>query len=838
MGAPIGRALKMWREIVGSPGGVSVRTPLLKALRLLEAESLRPTELFKSTQMLMRASEESGFRWPLVQPEQLVTSALARSEYAKLLGFSARRKLEELHLEILHSLVDNATPRELQLQLELGVRRAHLHGTHDWMRSEFKALREAELSHEETMDLRRLLLRAACKHSDVHAIMHEYKEVLLGLGRARERQASMRSVFRAGTQRLGDLGIDLLPFLQGCNALLQERVSPAAFRVFCEAAVFHFQHERVHDLPLLCNICLDLSHPRLGTAVIENYLARLKRSRIGSPEESLALLTDMASHAVVKALLANSSSPLERKRGLGRLALYAAGPRELPSIYEQRGADLPAEKVHLLGKSIDLFNGFGALAIAGRRPPSKAPSLLARFGNDVATVHYLNAADLGAFPGRGVLISNPRLDRIFVPDEKANPAAPPTFRAYEEAWPGLAGQLRDFPRASFLLARGMIAVSCAATEGYLVPDIRDPFRKIRYSLVIYNDHFHNPGCLVCQLVPTIVLEEKLARTLVSYDDFLGVSRAHADINLQALDSLGLQQAAARHDAEIFEVGRGTVLLRGYENNPLSHFSREFEEVENRFRFKLDEIRNTPANARAADGYFDPAFPSYRETQMLYMTAAEREEIELLHGRMRELQSSIALVEGADAARDRMIGKVILRHQNLLDLLKISLSLWHKGQTQGAPVEGFPLPAAPLARSEEPTTRTDGRPSGDRALFSFSAQDAGFNHNALRMLAEAYDWHSAADGKKGRGFFPVLAIAPTLKYGVTPQSPFYLDTFDMSGTIHGKSFQLPKDIKTLTLDDAAFWFGSVMPLVKGTTNDLRFYDRANLLGNYGRKSNRT
>jgi hypothetical protein len=148
-----------------------------------------------------------------------------------------------------------------------------------------------------------------------------------------------------------------------------------------------------------------------------------------------------------------------------------------------------------------------------------------------------------------------------------------------------------------------------------------------------------------------------------------------------------------------------------------------------------------------------------------------------------------------------VHRVAAAYLNLHDLSRLSLALWHKGQTV----------------TEE---------MGEDANVDFD-QSPELGGNETRMLVEAFRWHRLhTQGVTDHHQFPILALANTLDSSSMVKTPFQLDTYDLT-------CQLPDGTKvtlnSATAGSGAFeiglWSRHVRPLYFSRADvDLRFLDR--------------
>lgn len=281
--------------------------------------------------------------------------------------------------------------------------------------------------------------------------------------------------------------------------------------------------------------------------------------------------------------------------------------------------EIDEQQFSTLTRLHDKFFGFSALRFAAQRTPTRGAAELAHFGNDVGRVSYLNAREVTGFPGRGFFIHGVRLEHVFVRDDTGASSGRDPFHAYLAAWPSLAAEFRDLETAEFLFARGMILVSCTTPFKY---DLTFPDGARRQmSLAIFNDHFRNPlSCEAC-LIPTALLQSRLRRCFVGYDDYTGFQPQRPDAN-QTIAGIRELMADANFGSQIISVGGPERLRAGFpelrDATPLA----ADEAIWNRYRASVAEHNNRIAawERRGHDYYFSEA--DLQQNRLLVAASAE------------------------------------------------------------------------------------------------------------------------------------------------------------------------------------------------------------------------
>lgn len=617
----------------------------------------------------------------------------------------------------------------------------------------------------------------------------------------RWKQASESLVEAAAKNRLAVL-------LELYKEVLPRFATPATYRFLASVIAFHYDESftRSAEWEHIKKFTRLIVNSQMSIAYLANYSKAVQAKVIANSEDSLKLLKTMSEHALGTKLLLTDSTG-DRAKALADLrfitetrsydseslenALTIDTDRGIiarnNSWQNKHGLDIAGHEqrgLFYFDKMYDHFHGYGALTVECKRPPNKEPPLLARFANDLGKVRLINAREIGEFPGRGFLIK--RLDprRIFAADKThADP-----FHHYRDAWPGLAEQIDDLINTAFIFCRGMIVIGCHHPERYNLSIPGLP--AVSYSYVFFNEHFKNPLCKVAYLVPTILIKNKFRDSFIEFEDYKTFDPDKPDINKIIWSPETLADLAAQVGLPIFEVGRAGNITRGFSQlagNSVYPYMVNLKKLIEEHNEVMDEWNKG----------------------VMYDYGTDKREKAL--NRIRALKFEISTVQTQVAnlgSRSMGMLGILGRYHNLFDLFRISLALWHKGQTADSGV----------ANNEAFQT----------AQLTPSVDDIGeafFNPSAVRMLVEAYVWHKEGheSGLKKKDF-PVLVLANTLDYWRIPPSPFVLDTWNLTLNMSGETIELPQWSNGRGEEEVEVWTDRVLPLAQSTLKDLRFYDR--------------
>ncbi len=567
---------------------------------------------------------------------------------------------------------------------------------------------------------------------------------------------------------------DLDVFCRSLTQLIDNDCLPEHIKLWVEVFDYHTKNHWSVPGEMFVRAVQD----KVPMQLLRNYRNSLVNGIIKSQEESKKLLTEFRYHSAIYRILrqegdidaARTLLQNEAKSDELPINLYMSSSKH--KILNPEAIKIQTETERVVKRSFDKSYGFSALTFDSKRSPTKEPALLARFGNDVGDIEYINAKDISLFPGKGFTISDFDLNKILVPDEN-NTEDP--HHLYKEAWPWAKDVFDDFPKTEFVFTRGFMAV--------LNKDKKYILNGIPYSYLVVNNHHHNKGCDTAYLVPTKILEEKLKDTKVPYKDIIGFSKNHKDINENGLkieDLIG----ASDDNAPILNLGWGTNFGGGLCNAyPLD--SKPYFEWEKELRPQIHHTKD----------FWERVHKSH--ITGTYETSMSRDP------KFKELLKPLR------QAHDDVY-KITDNYQNLYDLFRLYFSMWKKGFTVG----------------EKEITEEDLFQELEPQNLEQDDNDFVYNPNSLRMLNEAYKWHEGRSlGIEDKNYYPVLVITDTLDYWSQPKSPIMLDTYDMMLYTNGKKIPLNQE----GVDDIEkeIWYKLVMPQAKDSIKDLRFYDRRDL-----------
>ncbi|MBI3591779.1 MAG: hypothetical protein HY094_10430 [Candidatus Melainabacteria bacterium] len=594
------------------------------------------------------------------------------------------------------------------------------------------------------------------------------------------------------------------------------KASPELLKAYIKTAVYflnkHISYKMMGGIlryPLI-NYFQDLTNQKASPTLLRNYNAALSNGKIKSPADSVDLLTRIVIHAGISNLVRENPKGVT-KRAQKIILNYAESDSVPYPIYKSNNKINPdAQKVadetlDVYSTAFNIFHGFSSLTFETKRPPTKEPPLIARFGNDVAeSVQYVNAKDITLFPGRGFLISKLIPEKIFVNDKEAVEKGQEPFHKYKTAWPWTKDIFDDLKNVEILAIRGMIAISCEGDKYKLVDrKVKSDFidnltgrkdRKINYSYVVFNDHHRNYNLDVAYLVPTEVLKKRLAGTLIPYDHYTGPSNQYKDINEVGLTIKDLIKDAEEIDASVLNMGWGSNIGGGLCNSYPPN-SSPFHEWERKLRRK------------------SPTEDFYNHVHKSYITGEYVSE-------MTRKQNKKLLPLRFAHDQVNTLGK---RYKALFNLsYRLSSALWHKGETVSEAL-------VPPDVSDDLLFEREYLKEPEQVLERGEAiDDLVTNQASLRMLVEVYKWNKGREqGNNNKNDFPILVLADAFDWWTKPDSPFYLDTFDMTLTIDGKKIQLPLDSNGFGKDEATVWYKKIIPLSQNPAKDFRFYHREDL-----------
>lgn len=601
--------------------------------------------------------------------------------------------------------------------------------------------------------------------------------------------------YKDAVTKLKELELPLGAFTRGLADIVINSDSTSLCETYRNAFEFHLKKQLEEkggsQAKTLTNYFKNLAVLEPPLAMLKTYNMGIQNGQIKTSQESINFLRDLVVHSSIFNLI-RSDNEEDKKRIRNFISEFVKND---PVPYPQKDLDgnvhpdakkVTNETLNVFRRSFDGYHGFSSLTFETKRPPSKDPPLLARFGNDVAqNVQYINARDINLFPGRGIIISKIIPEKIFVSDN-SNKKDP--YHKYKENWPWAKEIFDDLPKTHFIFTRGFIAVNCFNPK-YELKDANG--KKVHFSYLFLNDHHHNYKQDVAYLVPTHILRKKLTGTLISYKDYLGPSSNYKDINEAGLTIKDLEKEAKELGINIINLCWGSNIGGGLCNAyPLN--SSPFHEWEDALRKKGETV---DIYGRVHKSHITGDYLTYMAPKMNKLLEPLREA-------------------------HNQVFRAANNYQNLFDLFRLSLAMWHKGETLGSPLD-LPMPEEDLFDWQASLANEQYLTRGDK-------DDMDLNPNSLRMLVQAYKWHEGKEyGLTNKNDFPILVVADALDHSTKPTSPIFLDTFDMTLRTKEKEIQLPEDSNGAGIDEALIWFREVMPYVKHSLKDLRFYDRRDL-----------
>jgi hypothetical protein len=423
------------------------------------------------------------------------------------------------------------------------------------------------------------------------------------------------------------------------------------------------------------------------------------------------------------------------------------------------------ESQAILRASFNGHYGFGALANDAKGWKN---SILARFGRDISCseLQAPYCKDGNAFPGMGYVITGLNDDFLRIPDPERNMDGDQAYDDFVSHYPFLASVADDIDSTQFALLRGMVVVTNTKNQ-YCLPDYAG--NKIPYSLVIYNDHFHNNGYDIAFLVPSKILVEKIKPSLFSVYDTEPPQEIPTDINEAPLDMDNLRDAAHAMGASIVNLGWSSNiagLCNAWEPNRRPHHGWEA-------RHNKDW--------RDLDGHKHNWFKLDNHV---------REWDESTERSMQPFQKQHRQVYG--------VAKALFDN---LNSFKLFLSAYKHGYMGNFDTQNETASSGVTART----------------FAQSDSFEAGSDNDM--MFDQAYALR-AATLKRAATVFPKLVVYDTFKWSSEPIQGFEIDLATMQLTIDGKTHQL--DFEEPNASDRALWRQAFNKFA-GLEYDFRFYE---------------
>jgi hypothetical protein len=413
--------------------------------------------------------------------------------------------------------------------------------------------------------------------------------------------------------------------------------------------------------------------------------------------------------------------------------------------------------------AFDIHYGFGRSTFECKTTPGTSQWMLTRFALDTAThVSTLHVNSSTKYPGKGIIISGLKPERIFV-SNKETPNDP--FSKYKIAWPWLKNEFDDLSRSHLLLSRGVKIITGPKEKKYVIDGVH-------YSLVAWNDHFENPELYGAALVPTSIISGILTGKTSSISSLDTVSSVNEQLLLSsfALTPQFIKDRCAAKGLPFLNLTWASNIngvCNAYPPRSAPYFLWE---------------ESAPQSHSDADGHIHK---SVITGSFEYILSREADIL------LRPMREAHAKVVGTASA-----------YFNIYDLFRLGKAIWHKGQSV-------------RDESTEVLTHTTSHQSHE-------TPDVG--ENEFRMLLEAFKWNKFPS--KDLHDFPILAITPTLDDWSMVKSPILLDTYSMALTLpDGRVVQLNPKTHGGSAFDISMWVREVRPLYHNRSDlDLQFLDR--------------
>lgn len=482
-------------------------------------------------------------------------------------------------------------------------------------------------------------------------------------------------------------------------------------------------------------------------------------------------------HSILKDEVRIDSLPFPNGRDAAKLDRSTHDPRAL-KMHDELAA--------IMRLGFDRSFGFGRRAYDARRPAGQERNMLVQFGLDSAQrVTCFNSSSNEVFPGAGCRISKFHLERIFAADPE-QPSDP--YHRYKSVWPFAKTEIEDFAHTSVVALRGLMAVIPPPGEKYSIDGVH-------YSLVIFNDHFHNAVADRAYLCPTFILESKLEGVSLPARRFNGFNQDINDINLQAPSRAALEaacDAAGVHLLNLNWASNFGGLCNSFPPGVGRHY--EWEKGRNLHGPLVDKFGHIHKPARLG-GYNPIIFEPKLEAAML--------EFRELHGRVRDVSQAL---------------------YNLHFLFDASLAAYHRGDTvtqeqvdaANAADDTYQFLERPeFDKDAEVARRAELQKVQQETAEEAAKRNAGFgegpvNPHAYRMLEEIYRWHKDAKSKKlPKSECPIFSLQPTLSYWPRV-SPVEIDVHDLTLHMAGETAQLPLESDGTGEQERDMWRTFVLP----------------------------
>ena len=504
--------------------------------------------------------------------------------------------------------------------------------------------------------------------------------------------------------------------------------------------------------------------------LLGNHLEGLKKGYFNSSESAKESLTNILNICSARTLLNSDERP---DISTPDPSPYIQGSKEEKEMFSQT--------LSVYKREIDSFLGFEALTYEARKPPGESP-LLARFGNSIGNVSYINSSSNrtnGLFPGNGLKISN-----ILLPDEIKS------FLKTTAPW--AKDEVDDLEKTEIYYFRGMVIINVDSDKH----KVRGPDGNYEnYSYVFYNDHLHNYGNDVAFLARTKIIKEKLQGLEVPIDNYVGFQKDKKDAVKAGLEPQEIKESEGTVNlCWISNLSGGLCNGRKVGSRPYHAWERK-KELQGETKDPVGHIHKS----HITGSYINSLTP----------------ELEREMKPFREAHEDTYRVTNA--------------YQNIYDLIKLLESLYHKGiigqEVENLPgvIENFEDNQKEYVYENNDELNQEGREEENKAAWTR-------NPGARRMLVEVYRWHSGRnDGgkEKPKEEFPVLLDTGTFDYSNKPDNyRFKIDTYDRSIEVKKKDGTIIRGELCEKLGKRELKIWRKILRITGSDNgrDIRFYDR--------------
>ncbi len=524
----------------------------------------------------------------------------------------------------------------------------------------------------------------------------------------------------------------------------------------------------------------------------------------------------------IRAELAGNLQPEHYRRLLGRAAVFNLSKNQHVNdsnavLNHDYVVDSPpyslhheqdnVERVHRealehFDRVFDIHYGFSPVMFEARRKPDKGPSSLERFARDSAKkYYYANSSSGEEFPGKGLCVDgldipsivgfSKRIDRQLYADQIRE-----QVNVYKQNIPWLATAIDDAAYTSYIFLRGMMVITPPMVSSYELTGRQGD--RVHYSMVVYNDHFHNDGLRAAYMVPTEVVNDMIGPSLIPELEFRGFTKQKIDLTKVDLSPKDFVAEANRRNMNVLDIGAASNLAGLCNAYPPKSKPYHNWEVD------IGHSHYTDGHGhRHKDLYF-------RRSGYGEINGAELKLLQKAHTDLVKLSK---------------------KHYDLLNVFRLGLANRHKGISYISDRSEFQLEDDIIPEDlEQETAFLDSE--------EFSEDDIG---DASKLsLYEAYRWHrELQEDDLFQGTvtkpdkFPVLAVSDTFNWGGQVSKPsFMLDTYDMKfysrkpgGDYSVKEFDTTKPGEM----EEFFWNQKILPILTNPGLDLRFYHRDDLKG---------